>query len=322
MGIFGIGDAFNSKHITAQIFSQDGNWYCVPLKKEQLIFDHFFVKIKSRYYVFLYDPTRVYSTKSLGSKSARTILYYASSVTALKPEEVSEFERFIVKNKVKRMTLQSAVLLSYAKARGLIQNLGKGKTPIPDPQKKVKENRLKENLVIDTDEVSERYLQEIPSEEQRQILRTEFDKAVELLGHKVNVSLSDPTPFLDSKLNDSPEMLAGGFLMTADLNREWKQIANPARGPFQHWLLILGIIGAVGIIAAIALLVSPDSPFSGNTLDDLIEAAKAGEPPPDSLTSQPRIIQTENSTITDFGSIPDIPNIPGLAFDPFSGDTP
>ena len=177
-------------------------------------------------------------------------------------------------------------------------------------------------MVIDTGDTAESYLKEIPSEEQRQILRVEFDKAIEMLGQRVNISLSDPTPFLDSKLNDSPEMLAGGFLMTADLNREWKQISNPARGPFQHWLLILGIIGAVGIIAAIALLVSPDSPFSGNTLDDLIEAAKAGEPPPDSLTSQPRITQTENSTITDFGAnIPSVPNIPGISFDPF-GDTP
>ena len=52
MGIVGIGDAFSSKHVTAQIFTSDGGWYCVPLDKQRITFGHFFAKIKGRTYVF------------------------------------------------------------------------------------------------------------------------------------------------------------------------------------------------------------------------------------------------------------------------------
>ena len=289
MGIAGIGDAFSSKHVTAQIFTSDGGWYAVPITKQRITFGHFFAKIKNRYYVFQYDPTRVHGTRSMFSKSARTILYFASSATAITIEELDNFEKFIRVNKTKKITLPGAILLSYAKARSMF-------TEMVNPRKP--QNKTK---IIDVQDVADNYLSEVQSDQQKSALREQFDKAIEVLGDKVNTAIYDPSPFLDSRLNDNPEMLSGGYLMTADINHEWKAISNPAKGPFAHWLLVFVIIGAIGIAAAVALLTVEGSPFAGQTLDDFIEAAKSAQsPPPPDLVGEPTVTKTENATTTDF----------------------
>ena len=259
MGIAGVGDAFSSKYPTMQIFARDGSWYVVPIRNlsaSSLIL----VKIKGKIYPFLLDASKMKTYRYQGGRIVQTLLYSLEDAIPLDPENLIKIRQNAVLSGIGKIDENSAMLL--LRAHELL---------LGDPEKST--------ISLDEIERDMRARGEDPG-----TIISDFTGATGIL--EITRPIPEVVEYLSDRLMLNPSVLATALLELKNLSWEWKKIANPAKTPFQHWILLIAVMAVVGGGAGIGYIGYNDGWFSGGLpggdLDWLsLQAQFPGGPPPE-----------------------------------------
>ena len=223
MGIIGIKDAFSAKYPTMQIFGPDGSWHLIPLRKTEG--SVIFVKISNNVYPFLLDYSKLKTYRYRGAKIIQTILYSIDDIFPIDTNAMEKLRAYSEKNQIGSYQYDSAALIIQAKQALDSQEDKDGYISVSDI--------ISNTVESDKIEIAVKNL-------------FESTGIVKLTRPSAEVS-----EFLSTRLTANPSTLANAFLSLKQMDWEWRKIANPAKGPFKHWMLIIGMAGIATMIAGV-----------------------------------------------------------------------
>ena len=236
MGIAGVGDAFSGKYPTMQIFSRDGSWYVIPIRSvssSSLIL----VKIKGRIYPFLLDASKMKTYRYKGSKIVQTLLYSLEDAIPVSPENLIRLQQFAKQSGIGKLDANSAMLILRAHEMLLGDET---------------------RSVVSLEEIAEDM--KARGEDPGTII-SDFTASTGIL--QVVRPMPEVVEYLSDRLMINPSALASGLLELKQMSWEWKKIANPAKTPFQHWMLLIGVVIGISAIAGIGVYGYEQGWFTG-----------------------------------------------------------
>ena len=250
MGIAGIGDAFSGKYPTMQIFGKDGSWHVVPIRK--VTGSMIVVKIAGKMYPFLLDASKFRTYRYRGAKTIQTILYSLEDAIPLDLRKLEKLEENAAITGIRKIDAEAAAMLLRA-AELLIADTERDAIDIDDIAKDMdKRGEDPGTLVAD------------------------FAGKHNVI--KIVRPVPEITEYLTDRLMLSPSVIATGIMQLRRMDNEWRKIANPAKAPFGHWLLVLVVGALIAVGGGIAFIAIEEGWFDGvggsGSLDDLLKLAE------------------------------------------------
>ncbi|MDE0001983.1 MAG: hypothetical protein OXQ29_04765 [Rhodospirillaceae bacterium] len=263
--------------MTAQVFDELGTWHVFPLKESYIIDGKFLVMIGNKLLMLETDLGKMKTFRSRMIKPVQTLLYSSRDARPFDPHDVKTVKDFCTTNNITRIRHAQALLI---RAAALLQK---------DPTQPV---GLYETLDIALQEIRATGDSAAAAKAEE-----EGKQAILDLGTDVLVQPIEPvSQYLASDMQDNPQSL-GNIITNLKLSYyEWKPIANPAKGPFQHWLLV-GLLCAlaIGAFAALYLFAGPDA-GGGLTVEEIEQlAATSLQPESFGFTTSPAGNVTERA---------------------------
>ena len=247
-GLFGrLSGAFGACYPTLQFFGHDGTWEIVQLRK--LTGSLVLIRIRGQIYPVYLDSTKAKTYRYGGVPMAQTFLYSLDDMFPFDPSQWSNIDKARKKAKYTRLTPELAQLVVAAKTY-----LDQTHAP----------------YVTVSDLCRSMYSKEVAEGEIARFTATSG-----------TTKIARPTPdlydFCANRLLADPGMLTAAITGFEGMDREWRLIANPARGPFRHWALV-GIL-MLGLAAVGVTIVGATEGWFGEigsagSLEAVFEAAK------------------------------------------------
>lgn len=244
-GIWSANPAFSTRRPTAQIFARDGTWHIVPMGKTAG--GLFFARIEGRIYPFIVDPRAWKHRRVKGGLVVRTMLYSLDDIFPLEPADLKAVHEYIKANDMGPLGPEVAALVT--RAYDMLRDL-KG---VPDNSVSVAD--LVEDVTMAPD------------------VEAAVKKTISAIGHhKIAAPSPDVHAVLADRMRASPDVLITGIQRLKEEEIQWRQIAQPAKGPFGHWVLMAFIIfGAAALALGAALYADGSITFGGTPLPSDID---------------------------------------------------
>lgn len=259
-------DCFTPKYATAQIFDESGGWNCVPLPIKYQHNDHFFVKINNSYFLFKIDIAAIQTYRAKAARPIQTFLYSTKDYHPFIPGDEATLQRFLDQHGIEKLGIIHALFIHVASMK---DDEGNPRTMVPFDE------------VIS--EIVEKINPEAPdaADQIREIEALRYDFHSEGLVKPIR----PVAKVLDRKMHNSGEYMFMGYNNLKNLNWEWKKIANPAKTPFAHWGLLLGIFGVLGVIGIVGYVMSDPTLFASgpDNFEQLLKASQEHDTPEDFL---------------------------------------
>ena len=265
-------DCFTSKYVTAQIMDEGGGWNCVPLVQKYMHNDHVFVKLGDKVIMLKVDMTAIHTYRQAMSRPIQTLFYTTQDYSPFIPADIKKTENFCKDNGITQL---GPVQAMFIHAASLLERKDKKGKII---QQSIQMSDVIDSLTATLNPESEDYVKQC----------AELNNAANDLGtSELMTPIKPMSDILDKKMHNNPESLASGYDSLRRANFEWKKIASPARTPFGHWALVIGMIGVIGLIAGIAFAYDSGMFGSGSSaLDELLEKAQEFTDPADYLANK------------------------------------
>ena len=186
------------------------------------------VKIRDQVYPFLLDASKLKTYRYRGSKTVQTILYSLEDAIPIDPENLVKIAQNAKRSGITKIDQNSAALI--LRAHELL--LG------DETRTSISVDEIQRDMVA-------------RGEDPGQII-SDFTAATGILS--VTRPLPDVVEYLTERLMVSPSAFSTGLFELKTLGWEWKRIANPSKGPFKHWLLLILAVVSVGGTACVMVL--------------------------------------------------------------------
>ena len=222
-GLWGIASgAFGSKWPTLQFFGSDGTWEVVQLRR--MTGSLVLVKIRGEIYPVLLDGRRAKTYRYAGVPVAQTFLY---SLDDMMPFDPTEWQRIDAARKTNEMPPIGPELASLILAASdyLKDADGVNHVTVSDMAQTMNAKDLAESEIM------------------------QFVRAAGVT--KINKPIPELLEFCRKRLLVDPSVVSAAIVAFARTERQWAAIANPARGPFKHWTLVLVAVGLIATIGAV-----------------------------------------------------------------------
>lgn len=265
-------DCFSTKYPTIQLFDGTGGWYCFPLRSNHIYDGKFFVRVGQRMYVLAIDQSKIQTYRGKMAPPIQTILYNVRDTKPIDLADIKTVRDFCERNNIRKIhDVEALLICAYAR----YQNDGSFVRP-----DEVLSFGQVINMLLDIEGHPE-------GSRERSERKGEYEDAVRRMGTStLEGPLQPVSTYLGNKLVDDPESINNLVVGASRMNFEWKAIANPAKGPFKYWLLVLGII--FGTIAAAGAAYYFLGDGGGASPEDIFERLKtldeSGAEAPDDLT--------------------------------------
>ena len=226
MGVF-VKNAFSAKNPTMQVFSDDGGWSVIPLKK--IFSELVFVKIKGVLYLFHIDARAFHTYRYFGSKPIQTILFSTKDAYPIIPNDIVDLVNYTAKINNAKITPELGSLILKASN---LEGVEEGKAV--SVMEVVKAANIGKKM--------------------------QLEPTVQQLEHKCGLNkIIVPLPSISRLLHDrmlaSPQLLASGYEKMQAFNVQLLKVANPATTPFKHYMwLILGVVVIGGLLIGVVIL--------------------------------------------------------------------
>ena len=257
MGIAGIGDAFSAKYPTLQIFGRDGSWHVVPLRR--VTGTMVLVKIQGRIYPFILDASKFRTYRYKGAKTIQTILYSLEDAIPLDIEKLQKLVKNSALTGVRKIDVPAATMLLRA-AELLLGDEKRDFIPVTEIGEDMQARGEDPGALV-----------------------------ADFVGQHNITSIVRPVPEITEYLTDrlmlSPSLIANGIMLLRQMDNEWRKIANPAKSPFQHWLLVIVAVCGLAIAGGVIYTGIEEGWIAGGVggeLEDLITLANL-YPSPDAV---------------------------------------
>lgn len=249
-GLFGrLGGAFGGKYPTIQIFARDGTWDIIQLRNftGPLVL----VKIRGTIYPIHIDGRKLKTYRYKGVPMAQTILYAFEDMFPFDPSDVSRAVAELTKSGYPPLAPEAALAIIAA---------GRALQADKDATSVTVESILRKMSV-------------------KKDISADVARIVQALGRD---KIAEPTPdlvdFLTGRMLMDPSIITAGLTAIGKERTQWVQIANPAKGPFRHWMLVIGMVGGIAALGILVGLGVTQGWFdgldtSGSGLEELFELA-------------------------------------------------
>lgn len=287
-------DCFSTKYPTIQLFDGTGGWYCFPLRSHHIYDGKFFVKVGQRMYVLAVDQSKIQTYRGKMAPPIQTLLYNVKDTKPIDLADIKTIRDFCEANGIRKIhDVEALLICAYARYRHDDKGLNS-------------DGLLSFSQVIDMLLDIEGHPEGSRERSQR---RSEYEDAVRRMGTAVLEGPLQPiSSYLGNKLVDDPESINNLVVGASRMNFEWKNIANPAKGPFKYWLVVFGIIfGTIAAALAAYFLLGDGTASTEDIFDRLQQLDESGAEAPDDLAGDDTLIdQLFNEANADaFDSISD-----------------
>lgn len=270
-------DCFSTKYPTIQLFDGTGGWYCFPLRSHHIYDGKFFVRVGQRMYVLSIDQSKMQTYRGKMAPPIQTLLYNVKDTKPIDLADIKTIRDFCEANGIRRIhDVEALLICAYSR----YQN---------DPEHVAPNEILSFSQVVDMLLAIEGHKEGSP---ERAARRSEYEDAIRRMGtSKLEGPLQPISSYLGNKLVDDPESINNLVVGASRMNFEWKNIANPAKGPFKYWLLVLGIIlGTVVAAGAAYYFLGTDVTSTEDIFEKLQELDESGAEAPDDLAGDGTLI--------------------------------
>jgi len=224
-------------------------------------------------YVLAIDQSKIQTYRGKGAPPIQTLLYNTKDTKPIDLADVKTIRDFCEANGIRKIhDVEALLICAYARYQ--------------HDAAFVAENEVLSfsqviNMLLDIEGHAE-------GSAERSSRRAEYEAAVRRMGTSTLEGPLQPiSSYLGNKLVDDPESINSLVVGASRMNFEWKNIANPAKGPFKYWLLVLGIIVGTAVAAGAAYFFLGDG--GGASPEDIFEKLKdldeSGAEAPDDITA-------------------------------------
>ena len=267
-----VRSALGGKYLTAEICDEAGNLYFVMIKRKDMIHNHFFVRLGTAIYIFRVESDKIQTVRNWGTSPVSLIHYSTKHFLPVRMDELADIKQFRTNNPdIKSIDEVQAILLTAAR---VLEERAEANGGHADAIS------LAEAMKYVTGDID---LTKAGSVRQA----ATYQEALDRMGVSTVVTpLNLVTDFLGSTIQSSSLSIMSILKELERKEFQWKQIANPAKTPFQHWALI-GLIAVAGLAIGGGLFVLGGEDLMGSqiTMEDLVEAEARGDAPPGALES-------------------------------------
>ena len=238
---------FGSKFPTLQFFGPDGSWEVVQLKR--LTGSLVLVRVRGQVFPVYLDSTKAKTYRYAGVPAATTYLFSLSDMFPFDPSEWSRIDADRIAAGYPTITPELAALI--VASRDYLEESG-------------------DNYVTVSDLAETMYAKEVAE--------AEIQRQVSVAGvTKIAKPAPDILDFCTKRLLVDPGIITAAVTGFEGMDREWRLIASPARGPFRHWALV-GML-MLGMAAAGVVIVGFTEGWfgdlaGGSNLEAIFEAAQ------------------------------------------------
>lgn len=249
-------DCFSTKYITAQIFDDLNGWLVFPLKQSYIIDGKFILKLGEQLLVLRVDMDKIQTYRHKAARPVQTVLYTTKDIDPLDLNDNATIEAFCVENDIEQIDHIQGILIQ---AVHLLAEQGAQNGPVGFSE-------ALESILSTFEPNSLEYTRE----------KAKYAKAINAISVEHLIGPTAPIcKYLGRNMRNNPITIGNILVLAKSIEHEWKEIANPAKSPFKHWMLLLGLLGGISVIGIAAWFFMGGDPMSQQ--QDLIEAIQSAE---------------------------------------------